>query len=667
MMLSVRSSVGSLFILQCLQLTLGSDYYGTYVGDFQNRFHGVAGEVYAVDSRTLFIRGFSYDGQGPDAFFYAGTRGQPSRNGYLIANEKGSTDILGAYRKKDIVLTLPGGKTLKDIRWLSVWCNAFDVNFGEIMFPARLNYPRPQKIAKFDGIHDVASDKVVVVDAQTFLIPNFTYDGQAPDAHFWVGEGNRPGPEGHGVADENGSNEPLRRYSQKTLVIVLPGDLTVFDIDWLSVWCIAFYVDFGHVRIPRNLNVPPSLRMLGIEPQSKLNCEVLDENIGYEVRWAIAGKSIVTQLVARLGEEQYMAFGLSGEQDRSRMVGGDVTVAWMDHESGKGYADDYYLDSKSQCAGRRGACPDNRIKSGTNNVKLLNSAVINKFTMLTYRQPLTGKDRYDQTIFTNGSQPVIWAIGPVNSKGEVSYHQKRLRGDLFFDFGRIPQWNCPIAGKPSAPHKRKKQKKNRRPPPPAPAPASDKPWFIPPIECYEPEDGVFFAQIGPTGGDNGYSAITGHVGWGIAWYINGLLIPEIYVVRGKTYTFVVEGGDDKEFPAGYHPFYITDDPEGGYEFKSERERRRSRVFAGVEQTRFGGVVPSATGRLCEWKEDDKQPANFFTSFGAYQRSLSLFCQEGQPGILQWTPDRNTPDTVYYQCFTHRFLGWKINVVDRCDQ
>ena len=135
-------------------------------------------------------------------------------------------------------------------------------------------------------------------------------------------------------------------------------------------------------------------------------------------------------------------------------------------------------------------------------------------------------------------------------------------------------------------------------------------------------------QIGPTGGDNGYSAITGHVGWGIAWYINGLLIPEIYVVRGKTYTFVVEGGDDKEFPAGYHPFYITDDPEGGYEFKSERERRRSRVFAGVEQTRFGGAVPSATGRLCEWKEDEKQPANFFTSFGAYQRSLSLFCQEG---------------------------------------
>ena len=32
------------------------------------------------------------------------------------------------------------------------------------------------------------------------------------------------------VADENGSNDPLRRYTDKTLVIVLPGDLTVFDI-----------------------------------------------------------------------------------------------------------------------------------------------------------------------------------------------------------------------------------------------------------------------------------------------------------------------------------------------------------------------------------------------------------------------------------------------------
>lgn len=36
--------------------------------------------------------------------------------------------------------------------------------------------------------------------------------------------------------------------------------------------------------------------------QSKLNCEVLDENLAFEVRWAVAGESIVLQLVAKLGK-----------------------------------------------------------------------------------------------------------------------------------------------------------------------------------------------------------------------------------------------------------------------------------------------------------------------------------------------------------------------------
>ena len=55
-------------------------------------------------------------------------------------------------------------------------------------------------------------------------------------------------------------------------------DKLIFVSDWLSIWCIAFFVDFGNVQIPRNLNVPPSLRMLGVEPQTKLNCEVLDSS-----------------------------------------------------------------------------------------------------------------------------------------------------------------------------------------------------------------------------------------------------------------------------------------------------------------------------------------------------------------------------------------------------
>jgi hypothetical protein len=35
---------------------------------------------------------------------------------------------------------------------------------------------------------------------------------------------------------------------------------------------------------------------------------------------------------------------------------------------------------------------------------------------------------------------------------------------------------------------------------------------------------------------------------------------------------VVEGGQDPDRPSRYHPFYITDDPEGGYEFKTPVEK-----------------------------------------------------------------------------------------------
>lgn len=47
--------------------------------------------------------------------------------------------------------------------------------------------------------------------------------------------------------------------------------------------------------------------------------------------------------------------------------------------------------------------------------------------------------------------------------------------------------------------------------------------------------------------------------------------------------------------------------------------------------------------------------------------MTLKCDEGEPGIITWTPDDKTSDTVYYQCFTHRYLGWKINVLDSCDR
>ena len=50
------------------------------------------------------------------------------------------------------------------------------------------------------------------------------------------------------------------------------------------------------------------------------------------------------------------------------------------------------------------------------------------------------------------------------------------------------------------------------------------------------------AVLGPTGGRKGYGAITGQPSSekSVCWWINGKLMPEIYVERGKTYYFRVQ-------------------------------------------------------------------------------------------------------------------------------
>lgn len=55
-------------------------------------------------------------------------------------------------------------------------------------------------------------------------------------------------------------------------------------------------------------------------------------------------------------------------------------------------------------------------------------------------------------------------------------------------------------------------------------------------------------------------------------------------------------GSDPTNPAKYHPFYITDSPEGGFGQKSEAEQRRQRVFAGVSYDSEGYPYPTA-GKL----------------------------------------------------------------------
>ncbi|XP_046993641.1 protein Skeletor, isoforms B/C [Schistocerca americana] len=637
-----------------------SNYYGKLIGPLTEYAHGIRGTAYAVDESTIFIKGFSYDGTGPDAFFWVGNTSRPSPDGYIVPypdDYKGrEPPMLKAYNNTDVILRLPGGKRIRDIKWLSVWCRRFTVNFGEVFIPLGLEVPKARVLPEFKRLaHGLRSGNISVLDAKTFYIPNLHYDGAGPDAYFWVGNGTEPSPLGIKVPNEIGSLDPLRGYQGEDIEIQLPGNLTVYDIDWLAVWCVQYRHNFGHVLIPKDLDVPPALGQTKITTSSTAPAPGDVEEVGsgncrqllgdrLQVRWQMMADGVQVQLDARIREDQYVAFGLSGEQGRSTMVGGDVVVAFYDASTGQFRADDYYMSATAQCDGQNGVCPDERL-GGRNDVVVVSGRRTRGVTTVVYKRPLrTNEPVHDRAIPSQGAVSVIAAIGPLNTRKEANAHAPtdKTADDIRIDFSSRDDNDCVIS----------------------PSDVTEAPTIQPwPVEKILGET-QFTARIGPTGGKRGYTPITGHPSWGIAWYINDRLIPEITVERGQTYTFMVEGGNDRTNPARYHPFYITDSDEGGFGQKSEEDQKEQRVFAGVGYDAEGYPYPTAAGRYCEWTHKTIDKSAETETFEEFLKTLRLVCDDGAPAYLNWTVDEETPDLVYYQCYTHNNLGWKIHVVDR---
>lgn len=225
-----------------------------------------------------------------------------------------------------------------------------------------------------------------------------------------------------------------------------------------------------------------------------------------------------------------------------------------------------------QCDGNTGVCPDRRI-GGRNDTSLMAGQRSNGVTTVVFQRPLDSQESLDKPIPTVGRTNVIAAIGLLNSRKEANYHSARTAPqgngpnrthrfrpsytdslnaeDHRIDFTSRGVDQCPVLLAPED-----KTKPTSVPPAPTTTESTVKKWKQQVVSGKK----VFTARIGPTGGEKGYTAITGRFNfliqemliftfqypgqpsWGIAWYINDLLIPEIYVERGETYTFLVEGG-----------------------------------------------------------------------------------------------------------------------------
>ena len=62
------------------------------------------------------------------------------------------------------------------------------------------------------------------------------------------------------------------------------------------------------------------------------------------------------------------------------------------------------------------------------------------------------------------------------------------------------------------------------------------------------------------------------------------------------------------------------------------------------------LIVLAVGRLCQLDESP-EATETLSNCGTreqYQQQLTLSCRPGEPGMITWTPDDNTPNTVYYE-------------------
>ncbi|TLU65286.1 DM13 domain-containing protein [Thalassotalea litorea] len=91
--------------------------------------------------------------------------------------------------------------------------------------------------------HDV-SGRATIVDNCTIQVEFFNYDGEGPDVFFYAGTDHD-----YTSVDAFAIGEQLngKVYNNASITLKLPRNRTLDDFNTLSVWCVDFAADFGHL------------------------------------------------------------------------------------------------------------------------------------------------------------------------------------------------------------------------------------------------------------------------------------------------------------------------------------------------------------------------------------------------------------------------------------
>jgi len=96
-------------------------------GKLSSLMGGLQGVVTVVDPQTLEIEGFQLADASSPALYWWGATGTNLEGGFRISNERVTSPSTG----EDLKVMLDAGKTVADFSIVGLWCEMFDVNFGQ--------------------------------------------------------------------------------------------------------------------------------------------------------------------------------------------------------------------------------------------------------------------------------------------------------------------------------------------------------------------------------------------------------------------------------------------------------------------------------------------------------------------------------------------------------
>ena len=651
-----------------IQIPCSAEYLGRFTRNGANTQHALAGHVFFdASNRRIFVAGLNLDSNAPAAYMWLSLTTNPTASG-VRAGYNGGYGRVDGVSNLDVNVTYPSGGVNTDYRSLSVWCQDFSVSFGHVEIPVvsdsfACSTSGAVMLGNSPASHSVSAN-VYVLGPNTIGLKSLNFDGNAPATWYWAGTTSNLN-NGFIVPDHTGSLAKLGTLNNANIFITLPTDYDVCNTNFISLYCVQAGVSFGELFIPASFGCSdcPAICKTVVTQASvpTFQCQDLGSTEQMEYRYDPTNSLVTFKfLTCNMEANQYFAFGLSASSSGVSMApNGDVVVCQYS-TTGEVDCSDYDLTIRSQCAlfngDSNGACPDTVFAGGVNNYINTQVETVDGLTTFTTTRAVTTTDSHDKPFTPGTPQYIIWARGGTfTSYTDERWVLRHAPSDrisaaapIQIDYASDSTCSQPL------------QCQTVTPPPASP-------WVIPPL-CIDSQNSEIQAAIGNTGGRQGYEAITGQAGWGIAWYLNGLLIPEVYVLRGTTVTFLVNGGENPAESARYHPFYITDSYQGGINVLVQAGQPITEtVIAGLDYNSVAETISNLTvGPYCEWMETAGN-GDSFSTFEEYQATLQYSCSgNATSGSFEWTPDSGTEDLLYYQCATHRLLGWKIRVVDSLD-